>query len=186
MEEIQMYLDEANEKMDNSVKHLVAELGKIRAGKAMPSMLDGITVEYYGSQTPLNQVASINTPDARTIMIKPWEKTIIHEIERAIINSDLGFNPQSDGENVIINVPALTEERRRDLVKQVKAEGENGKVSIRNARHEILHEIKALKDEGVSEDEIKRGEEKVQQLTDKHTKKVDEIIAHKEGEIMTV
>lgn len=186
MEEIQMYLDEANEKMDNSVKHLITELGKIRAGKAMPSMLDGITVEYYGSQTPLNQVASINTPDARTIMIKPWEKTIIQEIEKAIINSDTGFNPQSDGENVIINVPALTEERRRDLVKQVKAEGENGKVSIRNARHEVLHEIKALKEEGISEDDIKRGEEKVQQLTDTHTKKVDEVVNHKEEEIMTV
>lgn len=186
MEEIQMYLDEANEKMGNALKHLIVELGKIRAGKAMPGMLDGIKVEYYGAPTPLNQVASINTPDARTLMIKPWEKTIIHDIERAIINSDLGFNPQNDGENVIINVPALTEERRRDLVKQVKNEGENGKVSIRNARHEVLHDIKGLKEEGISEDDIKRGEEKVQEITDEHSKKIDEVIGHKEEEIMTV
>lgn len=186
MEEIQMFLDEANDKMDNAIKHLAAELSKIRAGKAMPGMLDGIMVEYYGTPTPLNQVSSINTPDARTLMIKPWEKTILHDIERAIINSDLGLNPQNDGEQVIINVPTLTEERRKELVKMVKSEGENGKVSIRNARHEAMHDIKALKEEGISEDDIKKGEEKVQQITDKHTKRVDEVIAHKEEEIMTV
>lgn len=186
MEEIQMFLDEATEKMDKAIQHLAAELSKIRAGKAMPGMLDGIMVEYYGTPTPLNQVSSINTPDARTLMIKPWEKNILHDIERAIINSDLGLNPQNDGEQVIINIPTLTEERRKELVKMVRSEGENGKVSIRNTRHEVLHEIKALKDEGISEDDIKRGEEKVQQITDTHTKKVDEVIAHKEEEIMTV
>jgi ribosome recycling factor len=186
MEEVQMYLDEANEKMDGAIQHLVEALSKIRAGKAMPSMLDGLMVEYYGTPTPLNQVSSITSPDARTLMIKPWEKTIIQEIERAIINSDLGLNPQNDGEQVIINVPALTEERRIELVKMVKVEGENGKISIRNARHEALHGIKGLKNEGVSEDAIKNGELDVQEITDKHTKKVDEVVQHKEEEIMTI
>jgi len=186
MEEIQMYLDEVSEKMDNAVEHVVAAITKIRTGKAMPSMLDGIMVEYYGPPTPLNQVSSVSTPDARTLMIKPWEKSIIQEIERAIINSNLGLNPQNDGEQVIINVPALTEERRLELVKHVKSEGEKGKVSLRNARHEILNGIKGLKDEGVSEDDIKWGEEEVQMITNKFTKKVDELISHKEEEIMTV
>lgn len=186
MEEIQMYLDEVSEKMDNAVEHVAEEITKIRAGKAMPSMLDGIMVEYYGTATPLNQVSSVTTPDARTLMIKPWEKSIIQEIERAIINSNLGLNPQNDGEQVIINVPALTEERRLELVKHVKSEGEKGKVSLRIARHEILNGIKGLKDEGVSEDDIKWGEEEVQMITNKFTKKVDELISHKEEEIMTV
>ncbi len=186
MEEIQMYLDDAADKMEAAVQHVVTELAKIRAGKAMPSMLDGIKVEYYGVLTPLNQVSSITSPDARTLMIKPFEKTIIQDIEKAIINSDLGLNPQNDGEQVIINVPALTEERRKELVKQVRAESEKGKVSLRNARHETLHGIKALKDEGVSEDDIKWGEEEVQVILNKHAKKIDELIAHKEEEIMTV
>jgi len=186
MEEIQMYLDEAIEKMDKAIEHLINELSKIRAGKAMPNMLDGIMVEYYGASTPLNQVSSVNTPDARTLMIKPWEKNIIKDIEKAIINSDLGLNPQNDGEQIIINVPALTEERRRGLVKQVKAEGEKGKISLRNARHEVLNGIKGLKDDGVAEDDIKTGEEKVQQFIDTHSKKIDALIAHKEQEIMTV
>ncbi len=186
MEEIQMYLDEASEKMQGATSHVANEITKIRAGKAMPSMLDGIMVEYYGAATPLNQVSSVTTPDARTLMIKPWEKTIIQEIERAIINSDLGLNPQNDGEQVIINVPALTEERRIELVKHVKTEGESGKVSLRNARHEAIHGIKALKDDGVSEDDIKWGEEEVQIILNKFSKKIDELLAHKEEEIMTV
>ena len=186
MEEVDMYLDEAREQMDKAIQHLNVALSKIRAGKAMPAMLDNIMVEYYGSPTPLNQVSSVTSPDARTLMIKPWEKTIIHDIERAIINSDLGFNPQNDGEQVIINVPALTEERRFELVKMVKNEGENGKISIRNARHEALHGIKALKNDGVSEDAIKNAELDVQDLTNNHTKKVDELIEHKESEIMTI
>lgn len=186
MEEIQMYLDDVNEKMDSAVQHVAAEITKIRAGKAMPSMLDGIMVEYYGAATPLNQVSSITTPDARTLMIKPWEKTIIQEIEKSIINSDLGLNPQNDGEQVIINVPALTEERRKELVKHVKNEGEKGKISLRNARHETLQGIKGLKEEGVSEDDIQWGEEEVQLFTNKHSKKIDELISHKEEEIMTV
>ena len=181
-----MYLDEALEHMDKAIQHLIVALSKIRAGKAMPTMLDGIMVDYYGNPTPLNQVSSVTSPDARTLMIKPWEKTIIHDIERAIINSDLGFNPQNDGEQVIINVPALTEERRIELVKMVKNEGENGKISIRSARHEALHGVKSLKNDGISEDAIKNGELDIQELTNTHTKKVDELIAHKESEIMTI
>ena len=186
MEEIKMYLDEAKDNMDHAIDHVVHALAKIRAGKAMPSMLDGVMVEYYGAATPLNQVSSITSPDARTLMIKPWEKTIIPEIEKSIMNSDLGFNPQNDGEQIIINVPALTEERRLELVKMVKHEGEQGKISVRNARHEALHGIKALKNDGISEDAIKNGEIDVQELTDKHTAKIDDLIKAKEGEIMTI
>ena len=186
MEEVQLYLDEATENMGKAIRHLEVALSKIRAGKATPGMLDTIRIDYYGQQSPLNQVSSVTTPDAHTIMIKPWEKNLIPEIEKAITNSDLGFNPQNDGEQVIINVPALTEERRRDLVKQVKHEGEQTKISIRNARHDALHGIKGLKEEGVSEDDIRLGEDNVQKVTDEYTHKVDEVISHKEDEIMTV
>lgn len=186
MEEVQMFLDDVAEQMDKAVQHLVIALSKIRAGKATPSMLDTIKVDYYGQQSPLNQISSVTTPDAHTIFIKPWEKNLITEIEKAIINSDLGFNPQNDGEQVIINVPALTEERRRELVKQVKHEGELTKISIRNSRHDVLHSIKGLKDEGISEDAIRNGEDLAQKVTDEHTKKVDEVVSHKEEEIMKV
>lgn len=186
MEEIQLYLDEAQELMDKSLAHLQTELAKIRAGKATPSMLDGVMVEYYGSPTPLNQVASVTTPDARTIFVKPWEKKTISDIERAIMNSDLGLNPQNDGEQVIINIPMLTEERRTQLVKQARHEGENAKISIRNGRKEVNDGLKQLQKDGASEDDIKRAEDKVQQITDAHTKKVDDILDRKESEIMTV
>ncbi|TRX53726.1 ribosome recycling factor [Fulvivirga sp. M361] len=186
MEEIKMYLDEAKDLMGKAIGHLSSELLKIRAGKASPNMLDSIMVDYYGSPTPLNQTASITTPDARSIMIKPWEKSLINEIEKAIINSDLGLNPQNDGEQVIVNVPILTEERRQALVKQVKHEGELGKISIRNARKETNDGLKQLQKEGASEDEVKRAEDQVQSLTDEHTKKIDEILSKKEEEIMTV
>lgn len=186
MEEIQMYLDEAKELMEKAIKHLSGELLKIRAGKASANMLDSIMVDYYGSSTPLNQTASVTTPDARTLMVKPWEKSLIPEIEKAIINSDLGLNPQNDGEQVIINIPILTEERRQALVKQVRHEGELGKISIRNARKETNDGLKQLQKEGASEDDVKRGEDKVQGLTDDYTKKVDEILHKKEEEIMTV
>lgn len=186
MEEIQMYLDEAKELMDKSVKHVRSELVKIRAGKANANMLDGIMVEYYGTPTPLSQMSSITAPDARTLMIKPWEKSVIQNIEKAIINSDLGLNPQNDGEQVIINIPSLTEERRQSLVKQVKHEGEQGKISIRNIRKDTNDSLKQLQKEGASEDEIKRAEEKVQALTDQHSKQIDEILESKEKEIMTV
>ena len=172
--------------MDKSVNHTSQVLAKIRAGKAMPNMLDGILVEYYGNPTPINQVASVNTPDARTLMIKPWEKTILHDIEKAIINSDLGLNPQNDGEQVIINIPPLTEERRVNLVKQVKHEGEQGKISIRNLRHECQHNLKQLKTEGAAEDDLKRAEDQLEKLTELHIKKLDELVSKKEEEIMTV
>ena len=186
MEEVRIFLDDATEQMNKAIQHLVTALAQIRAGKATPGMLDSIMVDYYGSTTPLNQVSSVTTPDAHTIMIKPWEKTLIQEIEKAIMNSDLGFNPQNDGEQVIINVPALTEERRRDLVRQVKNEGENCKISLRNSRHDVLHQVKALKEDGISEDDIKHGEDLAQKLTDEHAKKTDDMINHKEEEIMKV
>lgn len=186
MEEIELYLGAAKEMMEKAVAHAKTDLGKIRAGKATPSMLDGLMVEYYGAPTPVNQVASVSTPDARTIFIKPWEKNIIPEIEKAIINSDLGFNPQNDGESIIINVPQLTEERRIQLVKQAKSVTENGKVSVRNARKEANDELKQLLKDGASEDLVKSAEDEVQTLTDNFTKKMDDLLEHKEKEIMTV
>ena len=183
MEEIEIYLDTAKEMMEKAVSHAKVELAKIRAGKAMPSMLDGLMVVYYGAPTPINQVASVSTPDARTIFIKPWEKSIIGEIEKAIINSDLGFNPQNDGENIIINVPQLTEERRVQLAKQAKGVTEDGKVSVRNARKEANQDIKKAE---VSEDEQKNCEIDVQNITDDFIKKSDAIYQVKEKEILTV
>lgn len=186
MEEIQFVLDETTEKMDKAVTHTASELTKIRAGKAMPQMLDGLMVDYYGTPTPLNQVASVTTPDARTLAIKPWEKSMIQPIEKAVINSDLGLNPQNNGEMVLINVPPLTEDRRKDLVKQAKGETENGKVSLRNVRKEMMDELKQLQKNGISEDEVKRAEEKVQKITDEHSAKIDELLKKKEQDIMTV
>ena len=152
----------------------------------MPSMLDGVMVEYYGTPTPILQVASITTPDSRTIFVKPWEKTIIQDIEKAIIDNDLGLNPQNDGENIIINIPALTEERRLVLVKQIKGEGEKGKISIRSVRKESNELIKKLSNEGFSEDAIKDGESEIQKITDLKISRIDEIIKSKETEITTI
>lgn len=185
-EEIQMYLDEAKELMEKAVQHTNSELNKIRAGKAVPNMLDSIQVEYYGSPTPLNQVASVTVPDARTLMVRPFEKTVIQGIEKAIRDSDLGFNPQNDGENIRINIPALTEERRKQLVKQVKQEIESGKVSIRNARKDINSALKDLQKEGASEDDVKKAEEKVQKLTNEFSGKMEDLYEKKETELMTV
>lgn len=186
MEEIEIYLETAKEMMDKGISRCKTELSKIRAGKAMPSMLDGLMVNYYGAATPLNQVASLSTPDARTIFIKPWEKSTIQEIEKAIINSDLGFNPQNDGESIIINVPQLTEERRIQLVKQSKGVTEDAKVSIRNARKEANDELRKLLKDGASEDAVKSAEGEVQVLTDKYVKQLDELLELKEKDIMTV
>ena len=186
MEEIQVYMDQTDEMMNKAVEHFGDVLTKIRAGKAMPNMLDGLMVEYYGSATPINQVSSITSPDARTLMIKPWEKSVIPEIEKSIINSDLGLNPQNDGEQVIINIPALTEERRITLVKQVKHEGEQAKISIRNSRHECQHQFKQLLKDGASEDEVKGAEDNLQKITEAHSKKVDDLVKNKDEEIMTV
>ncbi|MEO9966412.1 MAG: ribosome recycling factor [Reichenbachiella sp.] len=186
MEEIEMFLEEAKELMDNSVKHCKQELLKIRAGKAMPNMLDGLMVEYYGAMTPINQVASVSTPDARTLSVKPFEKSIIGEIEKSIINSDLGLNPQNDGEQIRINIPMLTEERRLNLMKLVRSEAENGKVSVRNVRKETNDSIKALIKEGASEDAVKSAESDVQKLTDQHVTQIDELVVEKEKDIMTI
>lgn len=184
MEELELYIDEAKDLMSKALNHVASELTKIRAGKANPSMLDGIMVSYYGAQSPLNQVSSMTTPDARTIFIKPWEKSLIHEIEKAIRDANLGLNPQNDGQQVIINIPMLTEERRRQLVKQVGGECEHGKVSVRSIRKEINEQLKKIK--GVSEDDVKNAEEKVQKLTDDFITKIDGLMKKKEAEIMTV
>lgn len=185
-EEIMFIMDETKESMSNAIKHLETELTKIRAGKANPSMLDSISVDYYGSQTPLNQVANVNTLDARTISIQPWEKSMLDPIERAIINGNLGLNPQNNGEMIMINIPPLTEERRLALVKQVKAEGEHAKVSVRNSRKDANDEIKKLQNDGLSEDRVKNLENEVQKLTDQYTTKVDHLCAIKEKDILTV
>lgn len=182
-EDIQFILDSTKENMDNAISHLEKELVKIRAGKANPSMLSSVMVDYYGSQTPLNQMSNVNTPDARTISVQPWEKAMIPNIETAITNANLGFNPMNNGEMVIINVPPLTEERRIQLVKQAKAEAEEAKVSIRAARQDANKEIKALE---ISEDLEKNAEIDIQELTDTYTERVDNILEHKEAEIMKV
>ena len=186
MEEVDFFLEHAVETMGKSLARLSQELTKIRAGKAMPNMLDALNVDYYGNSTPVHQVASITTPDARTLIIKPWEKAMIGEIEKAIINSDLGLNPQNDGEIVRINIPALTEERRIILVKQAKAAAENGKVSIRTIRKETNEQLKILLKEGASEDLIKNAEGKVQEHTDEYVKKIHAIFTVKEKDIMTL
>ncbi len=182
-EEIQFTLDAAKESMDKAIIHLEKEFVKIRAGKANPSMLANVMVDYYGSQTPLSQVSNINTPDARTISVQPWEKSLMPEIETAIRNANLGFNPMNNGEMVIINVPPLTEERRRDLVKQAKAEAEEAKVSVRTARQDANKEIRDL---DISEDLQKNAEVDIQELTDTYSKKIDTFLANKEVEIMKV
>lgn len=186
MEEIELYLDEAKELMQKAVDHTAAELLKIRAGKAMPNLLDGIMVQYYGANTPLSQVSSVNTPDARTLSIKPFERTMISEIEKAIINSDLGLAPQNNGEVIILTIPALTEERRINLVKQAKHECDGGKISLRTVRKDINDELKKLQKDGAAEDEIKRAEDVVQKLTDQYSIKLDELLAKKEIDIMKV
>ncbi len=182
-EEISFILDATKESMDGAMSHLEKALVKIRAGKASPMMLSTVMVEYYGSQTPLSQVSNINTPDARTISIQPWEKNLLSDIETAIINSNLGFNPMNNGEMIIINVPPLTEERRVQLVKQAKSEAEDAKVSIRSARQEANKDLKKL---DISEDFLANAEIDVQEITDAYIKKVDAILEVKEGEIMKV
>jgi ribosome recycling factor len=185
-EEIQFVIDSAKEAMTKAVKHLEVELTKIRAGKANPSMLEGVFVDYYGAQTPLSQVANVNTLDARTISIQPWEKSMLEPIERSIINSNLGLAPQNNGEMIMINIPPLTEERRKSLVKQSKSEGEHAKVSIRNARKDANDELKSLQNDGLSEDRAKGLEADVQKLTDDSSARVDRLCAAKEQDIMTV
>jgi ribosome recycling factor len=185
-EEISFYLEDAEASMNKTVTHTLNEFAKIRAGKANPIMLKGVTVEYYGSMTPLDQIANVSAPDARTLMVKPWEKGTLQDIERAIINSDLGLNPQNDGETIHMNVPVLTEERRRGLVKQSKSEAENGKISIRSIRKETNAELKKLQKDGAPEDAVKDAEAIIQELTNKFSKALDDLFIKKEVEIMTI
>ena len=184
MDELELYLEEARDLMTKSLNHLSSELTKIRAGKANPAMLDGILVSYYGTMTPLNQVASMTAPDARSIFIRLWEKGIIPEIEKAILNANIGLNPQNDGQQIIINIPMLTEERRKQLVKLVGHECEHARVSVRSIRKETNEELKKVK--GVSEDEVKRTEDQVQKLTDDFIARIDAQMKKKDAEIMTV
>ncbi|HLT32859.1 MAG TPA: ribosome recycling factor [Aquaticitalea sp.] len=183
-EDIQFILDSTKESMDAAIKHLEKQFVNIRAGKASPAMLGSVMVNYYGSQTPLTQVANVNTPDGRTITVQPWEKNMLQEIEKGIQIANLGFNPMNNGDIIIINVPPLTEERRRDLAKQAKAEAEDAKIGIRSARKDANTDIKKLED--VSEDLQKNAEIDVQQMTDKFVIKVDQLLDNKEKEIMTV
>ena len=182
-EEVQFILDSLKEQMENAMHHLGIEFSNIRAGKASPSMLKSVSVNYYGASTPLGQVANINTLDAYTITIQPWEKSLIPEIEKGIMIANLGFNPMNNGESVIINVPILTEERRRELAKHAKSEAEDAKVSLRNDRKEANSELKKL---DISEDMLKNAEMDVQDLTDQFSKSIDELYAVKEKEIMTI
>ena len=186
MEEIELILEDAEQAMIKSISHLNLELSKIRAGRANPSMLDAVKVDYYGTPTPLAQVGNVTTLDSRTLNIQPWEKSMLDEITRAIINSNLGLNPQNNGEVIIISVPVLTEERRRDLVKRAKAEGEHAKVSVRTQRKDANEMARSLKDEGYSEDLIKNAEDKIQKLTDTYNNKIDELVSIKEPDIMKV
>ncbi len=185
-EEVDFVLEHCLEKMETSISHLEKELAHIRAGKATPAMLDGVHVEYYGSMTPIAQVSNISTPDGRTIAIQPWEKNLIVDIEKAIMAANLGLNPENNGEIIRINIPILTEERRKGLVRQVHREGENAKISVRTARRDAKESLKKLLKEGLSEDLEKDSEEKVQEFTDDFGKKIDTLVEIKEKDIMTL
>ena len=183
MEELSFILETTQEAMAKALDHLTKSFVNIRAGKANPVMLSTVKVDYYGAQTPLSQVANVNTPDAQTLSVQPWEKALIPEIEKAIMVANLGFNPMNNGESIIISIPPLTEERRRELVKQAKAEAEDAKVGVRNARKEANSELKKIE---LSEDELKNAEVDVQDITNKYTDMIDEKYQVKEKEIMTV
>ncbi|MCK5906204.1 MAG: ribosome recycling factor [Flavobacteriales bacterium] len=185
-EEVAFIIETAKEEMQDSIDHMKKEFVKIRAGKATPTMLNGVMVDYYGSMTPLAQVSNINTPDGRTLSVQPWEKGMIDPIERAIINSNLGFAPMNNGESIIISIPPLTEERRRELSKVAKAESEKAKISVRSHRKDANDEIKKLENDGLSEDIAKDNEQLVQDLTNQYNKTIEELEKKKEGEIMTV
>src|SRR3982751_2065800 len=185
-EDVPLTLELAEDSMKRAITHLEAELTKVRAGKANPQMLDGIVVDYYGSPTPINQVGNISVMDARTITIQPWEKNILQPIERAIIASNIGINPQNDGNIIRLFLPPLTEERRRDLVKKAQAEGEHAKVAIRNIRRDAIEAIKKSQKNGLSEDAAKDAEADVQAMTDKFIAHVEKHLASKEKDIMAV
>jgi ribosome recycling factor len=185
-EEVQMVLDICKERMEHAIAHLDKELVHIRAGKASPRMLDTVMVIYYGNLVPIAQVSNINTPDARTIVVQPWEKTMIHPIEKAIINSNLGFNPDNNGEIIRINVPSPTEQRRKDMVKVVNKEGEIAKVSLRSARKDTNDSLKKLLKDGLSEDLESDAEDLVQEMITSFTKKIDKMLDDKNVEILTI
>lgn len=181
-----MIMEDAESSMQKAIAHLETELTKIRAGKATPSMLDGISVDYYGSPTPVNQVANISVLDARTISIQPWEKNMLAPIERAILQANIGITPQNDGVQIRLFMPPLTEERRRELFKKASAEGEHSKVAIRNIRRDSIEHIKKLQKDGLSEDAAKDAEKDIQATTDKYISLVDKHLAAKEKEMMAV
>lgn len=185
-EEVKLYLDDARENMEKAISHLEDELAKVRAGRANPSMLSEIKVDYYGANSPLSQVSNVSAPDARTLMIKPWDKSMLQPIEKAILASNIGLTPQNDGEVIRLSIPMLTEERRKALVKQVHQIAEHSKVSIRNARRDANEGIKSLQKEGLGEDLAKQAETEVQHYTDAYIAKVDKHVEAKEKEIMTV
>lgn len=185
-EDLELIFDEFKSSNLKTIVHLENELSRVRAGKSSPAMLNGVMVDYYGSPTPIHQVANVSTMDARTITVQPWEKNMLNEIAKGIMNANLGLNPQNNGDVLLIAVPPLTEERRRDLVKKAKAEGEHAKVGVRNNRKDSMDMIKDLKSEGLSEDLAKDSEEQIQQITNGFIKKIDELLEVKEKDIMTV
>ncbi|MBR3449876.1 MAG: ribosome recycling factor [Bacteroidales bacterium] len=186
IEKAQAVIDAARDKMQSAVTYLEEDLKTYRAGKANPAVFNSVVVNYYGTMTPIPQVASIGTPDARTMLIQPWDRSMLHPIEKAIMDANLGFTPQNNGETIRINVPALTEERRKELVKKARTAGENAKVGVRNARRDAIEALKKLQKEGLPEDSEKDFEDEVQKLTDNFSKKVEEILVAKEKDMMTV
>ncbi len=185
-EELEDRIKQAEDQMKNGIRHLEVELTRIRAGKASPMILDGIVVDYYGSPTPLNQVANITIPDARTIALQPWEKSMMAPIEKAIMAANIGLNPQNDGTMIKLYLPPLTEERRKELVKKVNLEGENAKIAIRNVRRDVMEKVKKEQKEGLSEDAAKDLEGRIQAMTDRQIQVVDQLCKEKEKEIMTI
>jgi len=186
IEDLNMIYDDLKSSNVKKIEHFESELSKIRAGKASPSMLSGVMVEYYEAMTPLQQVANVSVMDARTLVVQPWEKSVLNDIAKGIIDSNLGLNPQNNGEQLIISVPPLTEERRRDLVKKAKAESENAKIGLRNNRKDALDLIKELKNDGLSEDMMKDAENEVQVITNEYSNQIDDFFTIKEKDIMTV
>lgn len=178
---------QAQTKMDKAIQVLKKDLAAIRAGRANPALLDKVVVEYYGADTPLNQVANISTPDPRSLVVQPWDPSVLADVERAIINSDLGLTPNNDGKVIRITIPMLTEERRNELIKVVKKTGEESKVAIRNIRREANDELKKLGKEGeITEDESRRGQDEIQKMTDRYIKEVDQVIRQKEKEMLEI
>lgn len=185
-DDVAFILEESRDNMQKGIRHFESELSKIRAGKASPDMLDGIMVEYYGNPTPIQQVANINVVDSRTLSLQPWEKSVLQAVEKAIMAANIGITPQNDGQLIRLFLPPLTEERRRDLVKKVNAEGEQAKIGIRNYRRDAMEQVKKLQKDGLSKDAAKSAEDEIQGITDAYIEKIDKHCAVKEKEIMVV